>query len=134
MFSLSFMQIVALKKWDIGFQLSAFTIMIYCFPNRSLEIGPFAMYIVALAQIISCAFWGIVMMNKPVTRRRKNLQLIFTITTITLSGIAIYSLELLFGVSWAVMIWLGPILSISYFITTVREVSFYRSLVYKDAI
>lgn len=130
----SFMQIVSLKKWDIGFQVLAFVAMVICFPSPTLEIGPFAMYIVAVAQIVSCAFWGIAMVNKPVTNRRKNLQLAFLITTIVLLGMLIYSLEHFAGLSLFVMLWLGPILGISYFVTTVKEVSFYQGLVYKDAI
>jgi hypothetical protein len=128
----SFMQIVQLKKYDALYQFAGFILMLYFLTGTST--GPFALYIMAGVQLVSVFYWALILHGLPVKNSRKNLQRIFLIASPLLLLTCLCSLQIFFALSVYLMFWLGPLLGISYFITTIEEIRFYRGLVHRDAV
>lgn len=108
------------KKADLGFQIGGFVIMLILF----FQIGPFAMFFEALVQVISCCLWITTLKDTPQLtsgkRIRKFMMILFVILCISA-----------FIPGWnfivcLLMLFAGPVIGMSYFIITLKEIIYYR--------
>lgn len=117
------------KIADLAWQIVAFVAM--CIAVFNDNLGPFGMYIMAAAQLISCIAWAIHSYSNPITLGRKILQKIF----LPLSGFLIISRvcqpSIFFTFSYLVMLWAGPVLGLWYFLVTIKEIASYKQMAQK---
>lgn len=128
----SFMQITALKVYDALWQAAGLLLMCYCLVKTGM--GFFACYIMAGVQLLSVVYWSVILYGLPVTGSRKTLQWIFFLLAPVLLFLTCFAPDIFFTLSIYIMIWVGPFIGISYFITTISEIGFYKNLVHRDAI
>ena len=128
----SFMQITTLKVYDALWQAAGFLLMCYCLFNTGM--GCYAFYIMAGIQLLSVVYWRVILYGLPLTGSRTTLQWIFFVQAPVLLFMTCFAPDTFRSLSIYIMIWIGPFIGISYFITTISEIGFYRNLVHRDAI
>jgi len=115
--------VLTLKKADLMVQLVALGIMVFCFQF----LGPFALYIVAVVQLFSLVYWKFWdVLGQSLLPFHRGIYKMFgwTLVIITVGGlidlvvaepVCLFCLSLL-------LLFFGPILGITYFLTTLKEV------------
>jgi hypothetical protein len=110
------------KKIDAVLQVIAFLTMIVVVTQTNF--GPFGLYILALAQCLSCIIWSLYFTgDTPRYKGGTTIRKIFLIV-LALLLLCLFNLEFFAGISLFMFV-LGPILGIAYFVITLNEITFY---------
>lgn len=120
----TFSLIAAFKKADAAFQVLVLLVMLLIL--LWFNWLPFGLYIIAAAQSLSCIAWSLFFTGKaPATQAGRTIRLIFLVILAELALVyCIGSAFFLFASM--VLLFLGPVLGIAYFIITIREMVYYR--------
>lgn len=112
------------KKTDLALQVLTFPVMLFLTQVR--DVGPFAMYLMALVQTISALLWTIYFWNRvPAFRAGGWIRAIFLVVAAVLILVILAIPHMFLGLSLCMLI-AGPPLGIAYFIITISEVRYYN--------
>lgn len=119
-----FQNVAFFKYVDICLQVAAFLVMVLllCYPP---SWGPYALFIEAGVQVLSCLFWTVYFsVAAPGYRAGVVIRRVFLIVL----GVWLlsYAVPPVFLVLLYSMILLGPVLGTIYFVITVKEARYYR--------
>lgn len=118
-----FEEIALAKKVDVVYQCLCFVFMVFVVIYTDLKI--FGLYIMAAGQVLSALCWLIYFQNDmPQRKFDKGLRWLFVIggLLIVLSGMVLPVAFMC--ISWILLV-VGPILGITYFVTSIAEARFY---------
>jgi hypothetical protein len=110
------------KKVDVIFQIIAFLAMILVVTQTSFSL--FGLYTLAIAQCTSCIVWSIFFRGS--TPRYKSGTTIRKAFLIALAFLLLCAFDsgAFLGISLLMLV-LGPVLGIAYFVITINEMTFY---------
>lgn len=116
----TFRLLAAQKKADLLIQVAAFAVTLLLL----FYLSVFALYFEALVQVVSAAWWMNRLKDLPqlpvAARYRKAMLIVFVVQ---LAVAAVPGLNLVFC---ALMLFAGPVMGISYFVLTMKEMAYYR--------
>ena len=123
------------KSLDLALQTISFIGMLYFM--KAADWGPFAMFLMAAVQYVSAIFWSIVSRKLPKSKNRKVLQRIFlSLGTLLIIGFLAGDFEVVEYIMWMIvylLIIIGPMLGVWYFITTAFEIPFYKRVLQRKS-
>lgn len=119
----TFETIALWKRIDIVFQCLVFLVMLFTVCRTEFSI--FGLYIMASGQILSCIIWTFALSGGMFRLHAGNIiRVIFIITALILAIILGLNKEV-FMMASIMMLLIGPVLGISYFVITIKEYHFY---------
>lgn len=111
------------KTADAVFQALAFVAMLLVTTQTSF--GPFGLYILAIAQCLSCIVWSLYFTGD--TPRYRGATVIRKTFLIVLALLLLSAFDggAFIGLSY-LMLLLGPVLGVAYFVITIQEIKYYQ--------
>lgn len=118
--------IACFKKADLAFQCIAFLSMVLTVTQTSY--GPFGLYVMAIAQCFSCVLWVFFLAgDTPRYAAGTYIRTVFLII-LAIMLLALLWLQDAFMLASYILLIVGPVLGVAYFIITILEINFYQKV------